>query len=53
MSARPLAAPPLLNSSCGIRIVVARLDSSRKQLMITAAVVSSLRVPRIRPAGFA
>ena len=50
-SARPLADPPVLNSSAGISSVVTKLVVTRKTLMITAAVVSSRRVPAIRPAG--
>jgi hypothetical protein len=49
--ARPLALPPGSNSSCGISRVVARLEVIRKPLMIRAAVVSSLRVLRMRPTG--
>lgn len=49
--ARPLAGPPLSNADWGMRIVVARLESSRNPLMISATVVSSLRVSRTRPSG--
>ena len=50
-SARPFACPPFWNSLWGIRSVVTRLDVMRNPLMISAALVSSRRVPRMRPAG--
>jgi hypothetical protein len=46
-----LAAPPGWNSGCGMSAVVITLEVIRNTLIITAAVVSSRRVPRIRPSG--
>ena len=40
-----------LEFRCGMSTVVMKLEVIRKTLMITAAVVSNRRVPRIRPRG--
>lgn len=52
-SARPLAGPPASKSCLGISTVVMKLVVIRNTLMISAAVVSSFLVSRIRPVGFA
>jgi hypothetical protein len=46
-----LAAPPGWNCDCGMSTVVITLEVIRNTLIITAAVLSSRRVPRIRPSG--
>ncbi len=50
-SARPLARPPGSNCAGAISSVVTNELVTRKMLIITAAVVSSRLVPRIRPVG--
>ncbi len=50
-SARPFACPPGAKSASGISSTVTTLEVTRKVLMISAATVSSRRVPAIRPSG--
>ena len=47
-----MASPPSSKAAGGISRVVTKLLVMRKPLMIRAAVVSSLRVLRMRPRGF-